>query len=84
VAAWLLPLCLIIAGLAAASPAIPMWMPWLVPGALAVLFVIAWDEERAATGGDPEPGLVALVGIVSVAATGAAIGVGYLVRRRGN
>jgi hypothetical protein len=57
-----------------------MGTPWLVPAGLALLLLIAWQQES-----DDEPHRGAVVAIVSLAAVplvGAAILVGYDVRRK--
>jgi hypothetical protein len=78
----LLPLCIVVALWAAASSTVPAWTAWLVPGGLAVLFLVAWERETSYPGGDPHPGaLVAVVGLLAVAVVVAAILVGYVVRR---
>jgi hypothetical protein len=77
---WLIPLCVVVALWAAASPSVPMWTPWLVPAGLAVVFVIAWQQES-----DDEPhggAVIAMVGLAAVPLVGAAILVGYMVRRK--
>jgi hypothetical protein len=52
----------------------------MVPACLALFWLVEWLHERAATSGDPQPGLAALLGFVSVAAAVIAIFVGTLIR----
>lgn len=57
-----------------------MWTPWLVPAGLAVMLLIAWQQES-----DDEPhggAVIAMVGLAAVPLVGAGILVGYDVRRR--
>ena len=80
---WLLPLCIVVALWAAASPTVPEWTSWLVPGGLAVLFLVAWQQDSSSPDAGTHPGaLTAFVGIFAVAVVVAAILVGYAVRRK--
>jgi len=58
-------------------------LAWLAPVPVAVVYYLAWQGERspsASASGDPQPGLIAFVGVVAVLLTVAAAGLGHLVR----
>jgi hypothetical protein len=76
----LIPLCVVVALWAAASPKVPAWAPWLVPGGLAVVYLLAWQQES--DDGPHGGALIAMVGLAALAVVGAAILVGYGVRRK--
>ena len=78
----LLVICIPLAFWLAMSRRVPALVPWVVPLALAALFFVAWRQETTATSGDPQPGLLALVGKVSVGLALVAMLLGYLVRYR--
>jgi LPXTG-motif cell wall-anchored protein len=54
---------------------------WLVPAGLAIFWLVAWQHEAGLTG-DSQPGLVALVGAVSVAIALLVVLAGFAIRRR--
>jgi hypothetical protein len=77
---WLIPLCVVVALWAAASPNVPEWTPWLVPAGLAVVFLVTWQQ---ASDDDPHGGaVIVMVGLAAVPLVAAAILVGYVVRRK--
>jgi hypothetical protein len=67
-------------GLAVSRSVRPL-VAWIVPTGLGIFWFAAWRHEAAATGGDNQAGLVALVGIVSVAIALLAVFVGFVIRR---
>jgi len=38
---------------------------WLVPAGIGALYFVAWMNEKHSDGGDPQPGLVVIVGIAA-------------------
>jgi hypothetical protein len=79
----ILPVLLVLVVWTAARPSVPAWVPWLGPLGLAIGVLVAWRRNVTCRGcGDPQPGLVALVGGVSVGILLAGLLVGYAVRAR--
>ena len=79
----LLVVCIPLAFWLATNRRVPALVPWVLPVAVGVLFFFAWRREATWTGGgDPQPGLVALVGKVSVGLVLVAMLLGYYVRSR--
>ena len=79
------PLILVIGvwaiGLVLASvPSAPRWSPWLSPVLLAGLYTREYIDDRNATSGDPQPGLIMLVGLIVVAVATVLVVVGLLIR----
>jgi hypothetical protein len=64
---------------------VPALLAWAVPIALGVFWFLAWRHEATWTGGgDAQPGLVALVGKVSVGIVLVALLAGLYIRYRDN
>lgn len=76
----LVPLCFLATLVTAASRIVPFWAPWLYPAGMGAYCFVEWRHEEAATSGDPEPGLVGLVGEVSVGVLVVGILLGYGIR----
>jgi hypothetical protein len=68
---------------AAARTSVPRWVPWIAPCGVGIWAYTDWHHDATCTGcGDPQPGLIALVGSVSVAVLVVGIVVGYFIRSR--
>jgi hypothetical protein len=78
----LLVICFGLAFFLAKSPKVPPLVPFALPVALGVFYMVARRDEKAATSGDPQPGLVALVGVASVVLVLVAMLAGYRLRNR--
>jgi hypothetical protein len=72
----------VLAFASAATRLVPRWLGWAVPVALAAIFAAAYTAERDPTTADGRPGLVALVGLVSVAVALALVYAGLRFRDR--
>lgn len=66
-----------------ALPAVPRWLPWLVPATFAGIYLAEYlDQATWNAGGDPQPGTVLLVGVGLVVVQGAVIVLGHAIRSR--
>ena len=74
--------CWVSALVLAAAATVPRWVAWFSPGALAVVFGVTYATEKSGDGGDPQPGLVRLVVLVSEAVCAGLVVVGLVVRDR--
>ncbi len=78
----LIPVLWILGFALAASPSVPRLLAWLSPAALAVVYGVAYANQKEAASGDPQPGLVLAVGVVAVGMATVLVVVGLLWRDR--
>jgi len=78
-------ICVPLAFVLAMTETVPALFAWAVPLGLSVFWFVAWRHEATWTGGgDAQPGLVALVGKVSVGIVLVALLAGFYFRYRDN
>jgi hypothetical protein len=79
----LLVICIPLAFWLARLREVPAIVAWIVPVGLGIFWYLEWRHEANWTGGgDPQPGLIALVGKVSVGLVFFAMIIGFGVRYR--